>query len=37
MCWRAAPRAGNATVEFNGRVLGFYVLVEGINKQFARH
>jgi hypothetical protein len=31
-----APRAGNATVEFNGRDLGFYVLVEGINKQFLR-
>jgi spore coat protein H len=31
-----APRAGHATVEFNGRRLGLYVLVEGINKQFLR-
>ena len=29
-----APRAGNAKVTFNGRDLGLYVLVEGVNKQF---
>jgi hypothetical protein len=29
-----APRAGHATVELNGRPLGFYVLIEGINKHF---
>ena len=29
-----APRAGNAKVDFNGRELGLYVLVEGVNKQF---
>src|SRR5437667_1735124 len=31
-----APRAGNATVQLNGRDLGMYVLVEGIDKQFLR-
>ena len=31
-----APRAGNAKVDFNGRELGVYVLVEGVNKQFLR-
>lgn len=30
------PRAGNAIVTVNGRRLGLYVLVEGINKQFLR-
>jgi spore coat protein H len=30
------PRAAHAIVEFNGRRLGLYVLVEGINKQFLR-
>ena len=29
-----APRAGHATAEMNGRRLGFYVLLEGWNKQF---
>jgi spore coat protein CotH len=29
-----SPRAGHAVVEFDGRVLGLYVLVEGIDKQF---
>jgi spore coat protein CotH len=29
-----APRAGHATVTLNGSVLGLYVLVEGVNKQF---
>lgn len=28
------PRAGNALVKFNGREVGMYVLVEGVNKQF---
>ncbi len=31
-----APRAGHAWVEVNGRNLGFYVLIEGINKQFLK-
>lgn len=31
-----APRAGNAAVIFNGRKMGMYVLVEGINKQFLK-
>lgn len=32
------PRAGYATVEFNGRPLGVYVLLEGWNRQFiGRH
>lgn len=31
-----APRAGNALVALNGRELGMYVLVEGIDKQFLR-
>ena len=31
-----APRAGHATVEVNGEGLGFYVLIEGIDKQFLR-
>ncbi len=30
------PRAGNATVTVNGRPMGLYVLVEGINKQFLK-
>lgn len=30
------PRAGHAMVIFNGRKMGVYVLVEGINKQFLR-
>jgi hypothetical protein len=30
------PRAGNATVTFNRRELGLYVLVEGVNKQFLK-
>lgn len=30
------PRAGNAHVIFNGREMGIYVLVEGINKQFLK-
>ena len=30
------PRAGNAQVTFNDRLLGVYVLVEGINKQFLK-
>src|SRR5205814_289689 len=30
------PRAGNAQVALNGRPLGMYVLVEGIDKQFLR-
>ncbi|MDB6039216.1 MAG: cotH 3, partial [Verrucomicrobiales bacterium] len=30
------PRAGNARVNLNGRDLGMYVLVEGINKQFLK-
>ncbi|HXI53051.1 MAG TPA: CotH kinase family protein, partial [Candidatus Saccharimonadales bacterium] len=29
-----APRAGHVVVEFNGRPLGLYVLVEGIDGQF---
>ena len=29
-----SPRAGHAVVEFDGRLLGLYVLVEGIDKQF---
>ena len=29
-----APRAGNARVQLNGRSLGFYVLIEGIDKHF---
>lgn len=28
------PRAGHATVELNGRLLGLYVLLEGWNRQF---
>lgn len=31
-----APRAGNAKLTFNGRDLGVYVLIEGIDKQFLR-
>jgi spore coat protein H len=31
-----APRAGHAEVTFNRRVLGVYVLVEGVNKQFLK-
>jgi hypothetical protein len=30
------PRAGNARISLNGRNLGMYVLVEGINKQFLK-
>ena len=30
------PRAGFATVELNGRMLGVHVLTEGFNKQFLR-
>lgn len=30
------PRAAHATVELNGDNLGFYVLIEGIDKQFLR-
>jgi hypothetical protein len=30
------PRAGNAAVTFNGRDMGVFVLVEGINKQFLK-
>ncbi len=30
------PRAGHATVTFNGEPLGLYVLVEGWNKQFLK-
>jgi spore coat protein CotH len=30
------PRAGNAWVRLNDRVLGLYVLVEGVNKQFLK-
>jgi hypothetical protein len=30
------PRAGHAAVDVNGRPLGFYVLIEGIDKQFLR-
>jgi spore coat protein H len=30
------PRAANATVELNGRNLGLYVLLEGVNKQFLK-
>ncbi len=30
------PRAGNASVTFNGQELGLYVLVEGVNKQFLK-
>jgi spore coat protein H len=30
------PRAGHAYVTFNGREMGLYVLVEGINKQFLK-
>lgn len=31
-----APRAGHALVSLNGRRLGLYVLVEGVNKQFLK-
>lgn len=31
-----APRAGHATVQLNGETLGFYVLIEGIDKQFLK-
>ena len=31
-----APRAGHAVVEVNGRRLGLYVLIEGIDKHFLR-
>lgn len=31
-----APRAGHAQVSFNKRLLGLYVLVEGVNKQFLK-
>src|SRR5688572_5040143 len=31
-----APRAGHAVVTLNGRTLGMYVLVEGVNKQFLK-
>jgi hypothetical protein len=31
-----APRAGYATVELNGRLLGLYVLLEGYNRQFLK-
>jgi hypothetical protein len=31
-----APRAGHAAVNFNGRDLGLFVLVEGIDKHFLR-
>lgn len=31
-----APRAGHATVTFNGEPLGLYVLLEGWNKQFLK-
>lgn len=31
-----APRAGHAQVTFNKRLLGLYVLVEGVNKQFLK-
>lgn len=31
-----APRAGHAFVSVNGRNLGLYVLVEGVNKQFLK-
>ncbi len=31
-----APRAGHAMVQFNGRDLGLYVLVEGANKDFLK-
>lgn len=30
------PRAGNAVVTLNGRQMGVYVLVEGVNKQFLK-
>ncbi len=30
------PRAAHATVELNGKSLGLYVLIEGIDKQFLR-
>ncbi len=30
------PRAGNARVTINGREMGMYVLIEGINKQFLK-
>lgn len=30
------PRAGNALVTFNGRYMGMYVVVEGVNKQFLK-
>jgi len=32
-----APRTLHARVQFNGRELGFYVLVEGLNKNFLKH
>ena len=32
-----APRAMHARVQLNGRELGFYVLVEGLNKSFLKH
>jgi hypothetical protein len=31
-----APRAGHAQVTFNKRLLGLYVLIEGVNKQFLK-
>src|SRR5882672_4180410 len=31
-----SPRAGHATVDLNGRVLGLFVLLEGWNKQFLK-
>lgn len=31
------PRAAHAKVQFNGRELGFYALVEGLNKSFLKH
>jgi spore coat protein H len=30
------PRAGHAVLRFNGRPMGMYVLVEGVNKQFLK-
>lgn len=31
------PRAGHAIVTLNGRKMGLYVLLEGINRQFLKH